>query len=83
LSQILSLLDEKQKLLLILDNLNCSQDEQCIVEFLNTLTHECKNVHVIFGTNFYIKDIDNMRVKRLSMLTKDQSFELFLKKIPC
>jgi hypothetical protein len=37
----------------------------------------------LFSTNFYIKDIENMRVKRLNMLSKDQPFELFIKKIPC
>jgi hypothetical protein len=45
--------------------------------------HEIKNVHVLFSTNFYVKDIDNMRVKRLFLLNKDQPFELFIKKIPC
>lgn len=47
------------------------------------MLHEIKNVHVIFSTNFYVKDIDNMRVKRLFLLNKDQPFELFIKKIPC
>jgi hypothetical protein len=30
-----------------------------------------------------VKDIDNMRVKRLFLLNKEQPFELFIRKIPC
>jgi hypothetical protein len=40
-------------------------------------------VYVLFSTNFYIKDIENMKVKRLFLLNKEQPFELFIKKIPC
>lgn len=42
-----------------------------------------KHVHILFSTNFYVKDIDNMRVKRLFLLNKEQPFELFIRKIPC
>ena len=70
-----------------MDNLNfiqpSTQDCDLFIETVNTLTHDVKNLHILFSTNFYIKDIDNMRVKRLNMLAKDQPFELFIKNIPC
>ena len=53
------------------------------VSSLNSLLNDVKHVHILFSTNFYVKDIDNMRVKRLLLLNKEQPFELFIRKIPC
>lgn len=53
------------------------------VSSLNSLLNDVKHVHILFSTNFYVKDIDNMRVKRLLLLNKEQPFELLIRKIPC
>jgi len=87
----LNLLNPNQKLLIVLDNLNFLQpsanfdttESRIFVEAVNLVLHDFKNVHILFSTNFYIKDIDNMKVKRLFLLSKDQPFELLIKKIPC
>ena len=74
-----NLLNLNQKLLIVLDNLNFLQptsnldttESRNFVDSLNTILHELKHVHIVFSTNFYVKDIDNMRVKRLFLLNKE------------